>query len=45
MTKSAEPNKSTNRKKAKKVTNMNKIAACRYANRKPKKQEVGFIFA
>jgi hypothetical protein len=25
--------------------NMNEIAAYRYANRKPNKQEVGFIFA
>jgi hypothetical protein len=27
------------------LLNMNKIAACRYANHKPNKQEVGFIFA
>jgi hypothetical protein len=33
------PNRTTNRKKAKKIT------ACRYANRKPNKQEVGFNFA
>jgi hypothetical protein len=27
------------------LLNMNKIAACRYANHKWNKQEVGFIFA
>jgi hypothetical protein len=51
-TKSAKPNKSTNRKKAKRLRlawyfiklNMDKIAACRYANREPNKQEVGFHF-